>query len=134
MGAIKRSDTKPEIQLRSLLHAAGLRFRKDYFIKLHDGQRARPDVAFTRIQVAVFYDSCFWHSCPEHGRQPTVNEWYWKPKLLRTVERDRSTTSALTAAGWKVLRFWEHEGIESAAERLTNAVRLRYADINARPG
>ena len=34
-------------------------------------------------------DGCFWHVCPEHGRDPTVNEWYWAPKLRRNMERDR---------------------------------------------
>jgi DNA mismatch endonuclease, patch repair protein len=60
----------------------------------------RPDVVFTRVKVAVFVDSCFWHSCPEHGRRPTANEWYWEPKLRRTVERDRQADAALEAAGW----------------------------------
>jgi DNA mismatch endonuclease (patch repair protein) len=68
--------------------------------------------------VAVFVDGCFWHSCPEHGRQPTHNEWYWTPKLLRTIERDRAADSALEAAGWTVIRVWEHTAIESAVEKV----------------
>ena len=79
--AIRRADTGPELRLRSLLHARGLRFRKDYRLLLPEGTKPRPDIVFTRAKVAVFYDSCFWHACPQHGRQPDVNNWYWAPKL-----------------------------------------------------
>src|SRR4051812_9270696 len=47
MRAIRRSDTKPELALRSALHAAGFRFRKDMRIDLR-ARRVRPDVVFTR--------------------------------------------------------------------------------------
>ncbi|MGY0004131.1 very short patch repair endonuclease [Micromonospora sp. I033] len=125
MQAIRRADTKPEVRLRAALHRAGLRFRKDYPLRLSNGSRARPDVVFTRRKVAVFYDSCFWHSCPEHGRPPAVNDWYWGPKLARTVERDLQTTRRLQDDGWLVLRFWEHESIEESARRIVEEVGLR---------
>jgi DNA mismatch endonuclease (patch repair protein) len=64
--------------------------------------------------VAVFVDGCFWHACPEHGRDPTVNQWYWAPKLRRNVERDRAADAALAAAGWRVVRIWEHVAITDA--------------------
>jgi DNA mismatch endonuclease (patch repair protein) len=124
MRAIKRTDTKPEIELRRLLHRAGLRFRKDYRLDLPGG-RVRPDVVFTRARVAVFLDSCFWHSCPEHGREPTANEWYWAPKLRRTVERDRQAIDILQAADWLVIRIWEHEQLAAAASSVIATVRKR---------
>jgi DNA mismatch endonuclease (patch repair protein) len=117
MQAIRRRDTKPEIALRALLHRRGLRFRKDLRLDL-DGIRVRPDIVFTRKRVAVFVDGCFWHLCPEHGRQPKVNDWYWAPKLERTVQRDQAANAALAAAGWVVIRVWEHEGVEDAAARI----------------
>lgn len=40
---------------------------------------------------------------------PKRNADYWIPKLERNVERDRETDSMLRAAGWRVLRYWEHE-------------------------
>jgi DNA mismatch endonuclease (patch repair protein) len=64
--------------------------------------------------VAVFHDSCFWHACPEHGRESTRNEWYWSPKLARTVERDRQANMALEEAGWQVIRIWGHEDLATA--------------------
>jgi DNA mismatch endonuclease (patch repair protein) len=75
----------------------------------------RPDLVFTKTRLAVFVDGCFWHVCPQHGRQPTHNEWYWTPKLRRNVERDRRADAALVAAGWRVVRVWEHVTPEAAA-------------------
>jgi DNA mismatch endonuclease, patch repair protein len=121
MRAIRRTDTKPEIALRSALHRLGYRFRKDLRIDL-PGSRVRPDIVFTSRRVAVFVDGCFWHCCPEHGRQPTANEWYWSPKLARTVERDRLATAALTDAGWTVIRVWEHEQLATAVDRIRAAL------------
>ncbi|WP_268811701.1 very short patch repair endonuclease [Mycobacterium kyorinense] len=124
MRAIRRCDTAPEIELRRLLHRAGLRFRKDYRLDLPTG-RVRPDVVFTRARVAIFVDSCFWHSCPEHGRQPSVNEWYWGPKLARTAQRDRMAVEALEAAGWLAVRIWEHEDLSASALAVAGLVRSR---------
>ena len=117
----KRRDTKPEVALRSALHAAGLRFRKDYRLDL-DGVRFRPDIVFTRAKVAVFVDGCFWHSCPSHGTRPTRNADYWLPKLERNVARDREQDAALAAHGWLSLRVWEHEVPDEVARRVRAAV------------
>ena len=114
MRAIRRTNTKPEIALRSALHRQGYRFRKDLRLVLNEGAKVRPDIAFTARRVAVFVDGCFWHACPEHGRDPAVNQWYWAPKLRRNVERDRAADAALAAAGWRVIRVWEHVAITDA--------------------
>lgn len=123
MRAIRRTDTKPEIALRSALHRQGFRFRKDYRLELNGGAKVRPDIAFTARRVAVFVDGCFWHVCPEHGRDPAVNEWYWAPKLRRNVERDRAADEALTAAGWQVVRIWEHVSLTDALAAVIAAVK-----------
>jgi DNA mismatch endonuclease, patch repair protein len=123
MRAIRRTNTKPELALRSALHRQGYRFRKDYRLDLEAGARVRPDIAFTARRVAVFVDGCFWHACPEHGRNPEVNEWYWAPKLRRTVERDRAADAALTAAGWRVVRIWEHVPLTEAIAAVIAALR-----------
>lgn len=108
MAAIRRQGTKPEVALRSALHRLGYRFRKDYPIRA-EGKLIRPDIVFTKRKVVIFVDGCFWHSCPTHGRQPTVNEHYWSPKLAGNAQRDRDQAAALSAAGWTVMRFWEHD-------------------------
>lgn len=123
MQANRRRDTSPELAVRKLLHAAGLRYRVDY--RVVPELRARADLAFTRARIAVFIDGCFWHSCPEHGTRPKSNADYWIPKLARNVQRDRATDAALESLGWLVLRFWEHEDAVSAADRIADAVRGR---------
>ncbi|WP_280352412.1 very short patch repair endonuclease [Nocardia abscessus] len=121
MQANRRADTKPEVTLRRALHRRGYRYRKD--LRLEVGSvKVRPDIVFTARKVAVFVDGCFWHVCPVHGRQPTTNEWYWAPKLRRNVERDRAADAALTGAGWKVVRLWEHEQLEAAVQAVLCAL------------
>ena len=122
MKANRRSDTKPELALRRALHALGYRYRKDLRLDLADGVRVRPDIVFTARRVAVFVDGCFWHCCPDHGSQPASNTWYWEPKLRRNVERDRAADAALGAAGWTVVRLWEHESLEGAIAAVVGVV------------
>lgn len=125
MQANRRANTKPEVALRSALHRLGYRYRKDHLLRLPDGTKARPDIVFTARKVAIFVDGCFWHVCPEHGRQPTTNEWYWTSKLRRNIERDRAADAALAAAGWTVLRIWEHEPVDEAVTAVVTAVGVR---------
>jgi DNA mismatch endonuclease (patch repair protein) len=118
MLANRQADTGPELRLRSALHRAGARFRKNYRFKA-DGRWVRPDVVFTRRRLAVFVDGCFWHRCPEHGTDPVRNGTFWKEKLDRNVARDREVDAALSDAGWKVMRFWEHvPPVDAAADVL----------------
>jgi DNA mismatch endonuclease, patch repair protein len=121
MRAIRRTDTKPELALRSALHRMGYRFRKDHRLDLPE-RRVRPDICFTARKVAVFVDGCFWHACPEHGSRPAVNQGYWNPKLLRNVERDRAADTALAGAGWRVVRLWEHVPLADAVQAVVAAL------------
>jgi DNA mismatch endonuclease (patch repair protein) len=126
MAAIRCRDTKPELRVRSLLHAAGLRFRVDLPIRVGCGRPIRPDIAFTRRRIAVFCDGCFWHGCPEHGQRPNIrNATYWNPKIAGNRERDLRHQVQLESVGWLVLRFWEHEDPAHVAARIANAVRDR---------
>ncbi len=122
MRANRRTDTKPELALRRALHRLGYRYRKDYRLDLDGGRRVRPDIAFTARKVAIFVDGCFWHACPEHGSKPRANEWYWGPKLVRNVERDRANDTALVLAGWSVVRLWEHVPLEEAVAAVVTAL------------
>ncbi|HEY6495339.1 MAG TPA: very short patch repair endonuclease [Trebonia sp.] len=117
----RRTDTKPELALRTALHAMGYRYRKDMRLDL-PLRRVRPDIAFTSRRVAVFVDGCFWHACPEHGSKPKNNEWYWSPKLAKNVERDRAADEALAQAGWTVVRLWEHVPLADAVALVIGAV------------
>lgn len=121
MLANRRVDTAPELALRSHLHACGLRFRKDFRIKLED-LSVRPDVVFAAAKVAVFVDGCFWHQCPEHATMPKRNSEFWAPKLRSNVERDRRVNRALAGNGWTVIRCWEHESPTDVLPRVVSAL------------
>jgi DNA mismatch endonuclease (patch repair protein) len=123
MALVGRRDTKPEIELRRILHARGLRFRVDRAV-LPD-RRRRADVVFGPAKVAVFVDGCFWHGCPQHATWPKANEEYWREKIETNRLRDRDTDDRLRALGWEVVRIWEHEDPGVAADRLEKIVRDR---------
>ena len=116
MRANRRRDTGPELALRRELHGRGLRYRVDFApVK---GLRCKPDIVFTRAKLVVFVDGCFWHRCPHHATQPRANGDWWREKLDANVRRDRRHDLALAAAGWRVLRVWEHEPTAVAAVRI----------------
>lgn len=119
----RSQDTKPERDVRAALHALGLRFRKN--TRPVSDIACRADVVFGPARVAVFIDGCFWHGCPVHGRTPKDPGGYWAAKLARNRDRDLRNTAALEAAGWEVLRYWEHESPAEVAARVADRVRAR---------
>lgn len=126
----RRRDTAAEVALRRSLHALGLRYR--LHIPVPGNARRSIDIAFTRSRVAVFVDGCFWHACPEHATWPKDNEAPWRRKLEANVARDRDTDALLHAAGWSVIRVWEHENVEAAAQTIARRVRERVIPRNPR--
>jgi DNA mismatch endonuclease, patch repair protein len=120
MRSQRQRDTKGELELRSLLHRRGLRFRVHALLP---GLRRRSDIVFTRARVVVFVDGCFWHGCPEHGTWPKENADWWREKIEVNQRRDRDTDARLTAAGWTVIRVWEHEDLTQAADHIVETVR-----------
>lgn len=121
MVANRGRDTGPELRLRKLLHAKGLRYRVN--IPPLRGLRRTADVVFTKAKVAVFVDGCFWHGCPEHHRPANRNGVFWREKINGNQARDRDTDRALSEAGWRVVRVWEHEDAETAADRIATILR-----------
>ncbi|MGO8951042.1 MAG: very short patch repair endonuclease [Ktedonobacterales bacterium] len=121
MRANRRRDTSPEMRLRRALHTMGYRYRVDMRLDV-PGRRVHADLVFTKTRVAVFVDGCFWHGCPEHCRMPSDPSGYWHAKLRRNVERDRAVSDALGAAGWRVVRIWEHTSIDQAVDQVRMAL------------
>ncbi|WP_372504210.1 very short patch repair endonuclease [Actinokineospora diospyrosa] len=107
MSRQRARDTGIEMALRRALHALGLRYR------VHQRPvrtvRREADVVFSRAKTAVFVDGCFWHGCPEHATWPKRNAEFWRDKIEGNRRRDRDTDARLAAAGWQVVRVWEHE-------------------------
>lgn len=119
-------DTSPELAIRSLVHAAGLRYR--VAAKPLPKMRRTADLMFRPVKVAVFVDGCFWHGCPEHFVPPKTNPGYWDGKIGGNIRRDRDTDARLAEEGWLVLRFWEHQPPEECARAVIDAVTARRAE------
>jgi DNA mismatch endonuclease (patch repair protein) len=131
MQANKRRDTGPELAIRSLLHADGLRFRVD--LPLPFDRRRRADIVFVRVRLYVFVDGCFWHGCPDHFVPPKTRADFWRRKIERNVQRDAETSAALRSTGAVCLRLWEHVDPRVAAA----TVRSTYQGLRlngSRPG
>src|ERR1022692_4076923 len=124
MRANRGKDTRPELALRASLHGRGLRYYKDRRLILQPDRKVRPDIVFPRLRLAVFVDGCFWHGCRVHRTIPVSNAEFWTKKIEATRKRDAQQTAWLEAAGWTVLRVWEHDATTDAANRVTHAVSV----------
>ena len=124
MAAIKDKDTKPEILVRKFLFSKGLRYRLN-----NRKLPGSPDIVLKKYKTVIFVDGCFWHGhegC-KYFRLPKSNTSFWETKITRNIERDKETTQALTALGWKVIRIWECElrnksNREAALNKLLNDI------------
>lgn len=123
-------DTGPELALRRELWRRGLRYRVDW--RLPGIPRRRADVAFPGERLLIFVDGCFWHGCELHSRATRSNASFWNDKIERNRERDRDTDRRMREAGWEVLRVWEHEDVEAAADKIQGFVRERRDRSTAR--
>lgn len=129
MQSNKSRDTRPEILVRKLLHAAGLRYR--IHTPAAPDMTQKLDIVFRPARVAVEVHGCFWHGCPAHLRLPKAHRPYWAAKIKRNQTRDRETAAQLAAAGWQLVVVWEHEDPVLAASRIEKLVRsLRRASAS----
>ena len=104
MAAIRSDGNKDtELKLAAIFRKSGIRG----WLR-HQQLPGRPDFLFRRERLAVFVDGCFWHGCPQHGRNPQSNRAYWSNKFHKNRMRDRTVTQELRRCGWQVLRLWEH--------------------------
>jgi DNA mismatch endonuclease (patch repair protein) len=127
MQATRGRDTAPELALRRELHRRGLRYRVD--MPVVPGLRRRADIVFTRARVAVFVDGCYWHGCPQHATFAKSNAEFWAAKIAANQARDADTGRRLRQAGWTVVRVWEHDTAEAAADQVQAALRRRPRQI-----
>jgi DNA mismatch endonuclease (patch repair protein) len=59
MSRIKGKNTKPELQVRSMLHRMGYRFTING--PLNRNLPGRPDIVLPKYKTVVFVHGCFWH-------------------------------------------------------------------------
>ena len=104
MSSIRGKNTSPEVRLRKQLWKEGLRG-----YRLHKNLPGKPDVIFTKRRLAVFVDGDFWHghNWKKLGKVPPSG--FWREKIRRNIERDKSVNKKLQKLGWRVVRFWEHK-------------------------
>ncbi len=103
MAGIRGKNTKPELSIRRLLFARGLRYR------IHGrGLPGRPDVVFAKHRAVLFIHGCFWHG---HDcrlfRLPASNTEFWRDKIASNRRRDERAVRELGTLGWRVLVIWE---------------------------
>lgn len=105
MSHIRSTNSKPEEIVRKYLFAEGFRYRKN--VKKLPGC---PDIVLPKYKTVIFVNGCFWHKhdCPRFV-WPSSNQDYWRPKILRNVERDNQSCKELESLGWKVITVWECE-------------------------
>ena len=118
MSRIRSGNTKPEMQLRSLLHKAGFRFR------LHaKSLPGTPDIVMKKHRAVVMVQGCFWHrhSGCRNSTMPSTRPEFWEAKFADTVARDKRNHDALTALGWRVITVWECQ-LEKNAQRVVTDV------------
>lgn len=103
MAAIKGSHTKPELQIRKALHAAGFRYR----LHVRD-LPGRPDLVFPKFKTVIFVNGCFWHHHDCHlFKWPATRQDFWREKIDRNVANDERSNAALLKRGWRVATIWE---------------------------
>jgi DNA mismatch endonuclease (patch repair protein) len=133
-GASRKSGTRCETKLSSLLWRAGARYRRNV-----DDLPGKPDIVFPGARLVIFCDGDFWHGKDWQARRKRLavgsNPGYWIAKIERNMARDREHTTHLEAQGWKVLRYWESE-IHRNADTLVQEVlrELRALDKRSLEG
>ena len=122
MRSMPEHSTGPEMAVRRLLFAKGLRYRVQYPVP---GAPLRSiDIAFPGKKLAVFIDGCFWHGCAEHRNIPSHNRDWWQNKIDQNRSRDRDTDEKLRNAGWLVLRYWEHDSPERIVSEIHDVIGM----------
>ena len=104
MSRIQAKNTGPEVKLRKLLYAEGIRG-----YRIHYDLPGKPDIVFTKKKIAIFIDGCFWHKCPACFQEPETRKEFWTKKIQSNVDRDKKVNELLKDDGWTILRFWEHD-------------------------
>ena len=120
MARVRGKDTSPELKVRRMLWAMGLRYR------LHRRDLpGAPDIVLASRRLAVFVHGCFWHGhdCARGARVPKQNRDYWTGKIGRNRTRDAANLATLESKGWTALIVWECELKDPSALE----VRLRAA-------
>lgn len=104
MSSIRSANTRPEMAVRRVLHAAGLRYRLQV-----SSLPGRPDIVLRRHNLCIFVHGCFWHrhvGC-KLTTMPATRSEFWQEKFAQNVRRDLVAIELLKQDGWRVFILWE---------------------------
>ena len=124
MSRIRGKDTTPELQVRSIVHRLGYRFR------LHAKDLpGSPDLVLPRLGTVILVHGCFWHrhrGC-RYATTPSTRRAFWQAKFDANVARDRRVSASLRRLGWSVITVWECQlrRPERVADRLQRLLAER---------
>jgi DNA mismatch endonuclease (patch repair protein) len=124
MSHIAGKETKPEVLVRKLLFARGLRYRKNV-----KSLRGKPDIVLPKYKTVVFIHGCFWHGhkgCPK-SKLPDTRREFWDKKISENMNRDKADVDVLNKKKWKVISVWQCE-IDNVIKR-NNRVELLVSEI-----
>lgn len=103
----------------------GLRKKKICFQKHNSHILGSPDISIPSKNKVVFIDGDFWHGYRFPAWEKRLNN-HWRKKIQRNRRRDCSYHKRLKRSGWKVMRVWEHQVLDSTIEtidRVANFLR-----------
>ena len=123
MGRIRGKDTKPELEVRKILHSLGYRFTING--PKNRDLPGKPDIVLPKHHAVILVHGCFWHRHPDcrFAYTPRSRVEFWTKKFERNVARDQEVKVQLEEFGWKVTIVWECElrsakGVEELKNRL----------------
>jgi len=133
MSRVRSFDTRPELEVRRLVHRLGYRFR------LHRRTLpGTPDLVFPCLRAVIFVHGCFWHrhaGCSK-ASTPATRPDFWAKKFETNQRRDEKVKQALLSDGWNVEVIWECEVRDKNAlsRRLTAFLQPLKATVKIRKG
>lgn len=106
MGRIRQRGTDPEMRVRRVASAMGLRYRVS-----NRDLPGTPDLANRARKWALFVHGCFWHQHPgcAAATAPKSNRQFWQAKFAANRDRDFRVRTELEARGFAVITIWECE-------------------------
>ena len=128
MANVSLKGGKAEVALAKALWRRGIRYRKNY-----RAVPGSPDIAITKMKIAVFVDGEFWHgeNWEERKEHLKQNRSYWIEKIEENIARDKRDDLMLAELGWTPIHFWEKDvkkDVEHCADRVVDLMQLKYAE------
>lgn len=102
MARIRTRHTAPELTVRRMLTAGGVRYR------LHRRSLpGTPDIYVGKLRIAIFVNGCFWHGhhC-RRGELPVTNVAFWRHKIGVNRKRDVRNVIQLRELGVEAITIW----------------------------